>query len=200
MKEIETIHSNPSISKNHGFSLIELVIVIVILALLSFVAAPKFIDISNSAELNILKQMKASMITARDQINLQAKLRPDQLNTNGNRYTLDNGQVIRFRAGYPDGRWNNTFRHLVDFNSTNQVKSDACEFDSVLWCVRQKNRNWFRSRGYVDGSARGRGFIITPKGYNLSNQKCYIYYFTPNQTPLPAVAEVPIIGEDFTEC
>lgn len=184
----------------NGFTLIELVIVIVILGMLSAVAAPKFFDLSTSAEISILKQMKASLATARDLVFLQAKLRPDQLNNNANRYTLDSGQVVRMRAGYPDGRWNNTFRYLVDFDNTEQVSNNTCDFDSVEWCVRQKSLNWFKNRGYTDGAVSGRGFVIAPEGYNLNREKCYIYYYTPNDTASPTSPEVPIIGEDFSEC
>ncbi|MGB2742633.1 MAG: prepilin-type N-terminal cleavage/methylation domain-containing protein [Cognaticolwellia sp.] len=48
-------------SKNHGFTLIELVVVIVILGILSATVAPKFINLSSDARIAKLESLKGSM-------------------------------------------------------------------------------------------------------------------------------------------
>ncbi|QIT55550.1 type II secretion system protein [Aquisalimonas sp. 2447] len=58
-------------SKSAGFTLIELVIVIVILGVLAAVAAPRFIDLSEDAESSAL-QAQASAITSASAINFAA--------------------------------------------------------------------------------------------------------------------------------
>jgi MSHA pilin protein MshA len=47
--------------KQQGFTLIELVIVIVILGILAATAAPKFIDLSTDARIATLKGMQGAM-------------------------------------------------------------------------------------------------------------------------------------------
>lgn len=76
MHDTETIYGKPIITEPQGFSLIEFVIVSVILAVFSCVATPKFIGIPSCVELIILKQLKASMVTAGEQINLHAQMAP----------------------------------------------------------------------------------------------------------------------------
>ncbi len=45
------------LKKQHGFTLIELVVVIVILGILAVTAAPKFINLSSDANIAVLKSM-----------------------------------------------------------------------------------------------------------------------------------------------
>lgn len=52
------------INKQTGFTLIELVVVIVILGILAVTAAPKFIDLQDDARTATLKAIKASMQSA----------------------------------------------------------------------------------------------------------------------------------------
>ena len=184
--------------KTNGFTLIELVVVIVILGILAAVAIPKFVNLSDDAELASMQGMQATLRSARDLTFLEVKVKPQNLNTNGRRFTLDSGEQIRLRADYPDGRWSNTFVHLVDISSVTFTNSNQCDVDTD-WCVRHKGSGWFTNRNGYSSVTGGRGFVIYPNGYNLNQQACYIYYYTPN-TNNSLVPLIPIVGIDDTDC
>lgn len=59
-------------NKNKGFTLIELVVVIVILGVLAATAAPKFIDITSDARISAITQVKVSVKAANDLLYLKS--------------------------------------------------------------------------------------------------------------------------------
>ena len=58
----------------HGFTIIELIIVIVILGVLSVTAAPFFIDVSTDARLAKLDALEGSMRSASSMVNYKARI------------------------------------------------------------------------------------------------------------------------------
>ena len=185
--------------KTAGFTLIELVVVIVVLGILAVVAAPKFINLQDDAEQATMMAMKGAIESATSMVALKIVARPDQLNANENIYTLNDGQTIRVRGKLPDGRWNVTFSHLVDFEGISQVSTNNCNNASLKWCVRQRGKNWFNNRGYASLD-KGRGFAIFPFGKNVNQDRCYIYYINQNDSAKPATVSPSITGVDFSGC
>jgi MSHA pilin protein MshA len=185
--------------RHKGFTLIELVVVIVILGILAVTAAPKFINLQEDANQAVMLSMKGAIASADQLISLKIRLNPDELNTNQNRFTLDGGQNIRVRGKLADGRWNNTFLHLLDFNDIAQISTNNCDDISLKWCVRQRGANWFLNRGYSTIGS-GRGFAIFPFGKNVNQERCYIYFLNQNDSAIPATVQPSIIGSDFSEC
>ena len=181
-----------------GFTLIELILVIVLLGVLATVAAPKFIDITDDAQLKTLLTMKGAIKSAETLVALDISLNPDRLNSNRSRFTLDDGQVIRIRGNLPEGRWNNTFRYLVNFDSIEQVSRTGCNSSSATWCVTQRGQNWFRNRGYP--GTVGRGFVIYPQGKDVVTDNCYVFYLNQNNTATPSSVLPSVVAHDFTDC
>ncbi len=184
-----------------GFTLIELILVIVLLGVLATVAAPKFIDITDDAQLKTLLTMKGAIKSAETLVALDITLNPERLerlNNNNDGFTLDNGQRIIVRGKLPDGRWNNTFRYLVNFDSIEQVSRTGCSNSSATWCVTQRGQNWFRNRGYP--GTVGRGFVIYPQGKDVVTDNCYVFYLNQNNTATPSSVLPSIVAHDFTDC
>ena len=121
--------------KETGFTLIELVVVIVVLGILAALAVPKFVNLADDADLATMQGMQGALRSARDLTFLEVKVKPQNLNTSGRRFTLASGEQIRLRADYPDGRWSNTFVHLIDISSVTFTNQNECDVDTN-WCVR----------------------------------------------------------------
>jgi len=125
--------------RNHGFTLIELVMVIAILGVLTASALPKFVNFKAEADQAVMLSMKAAIASADQLVALKVRVAPENLNTNQTRFTLDSGEQIRLRGNLARGRWTNTFENLVDledvvFNTNPNINN--CDDDSFKWCIR----------------------------------------------------------------
>ncbi|KXF83162.1 type II secretion system protein [Enterovibrio coralii] len=185
--------------RQNGFTLIELITVIVILGILGAVASPRFLNFQDDANEAAMLGMKGAIASAEKLTAMKIHLDPDGLSANQSRYTLDNGQTIRVRGKLPDGRWKNTFAYLVEISDIIQVSSNNCRNEGFKWCVRQRNGGWFSSRGYSD-LGTGRGFVIYPFGKNLNRDRCYIYFLNQNRIANPSVVQPSLVGHDFSQC
>lgn len=103
-----------SAQKNRGFTLIELIIVIVILGILAVTAAPKFIDISADAKISSLKGLGPALESAGTLVYAKSAIAGNQ-NTASATVTIDGSTQIATRYGYPSGaRANGIVKALDD--------------------------------------------------------------------------------------
>lgn len=100
-----------------GFTLIELIIVIVVLGILAVTAAPQFINLAGDARSGTLQGMKASMQSASQLINARAKIKGQDSaaeTASGEPFVDEGGTEIRLNYGYPASI---SMDDLLDFDS-----------------------------------------------------------------------------------
>lgn len=155
--------------KSQGFTLIELIVVIVILGLLAVTAAPKYIDLSTDAKISTLQGMEGAMKSGAKMIYAKA-LVADKIE--GSQTLTVGDAVIQLHSGYPVGNWISGIRYIVDLDDVafSSTKDEICIAD---WCGLG-NQTSIPS-GDTSTVAPGRIGKVIPKDYSWNDQ-CGVYY------------------------
>lgn len=163
---------------NKGFTLIELVIVIVMLGVLAVVATAKFIDLATEARVNVLKSIKGSLTEAAKLIqakaatqgqydNLGIGIKGTKLSFNGLTFTI-------YNQGVPREVWNKGFDQLIhgDFNYLGGQNTDLnTQCSDKGFCIIDNLHVPKVIRGQD-----GHGIFFFPNGKKLSDKDCFAYY------------------------
>ena len=153
-----------SFSHNRGFTLIELVVVIIILGILAIIAAPKFVDLTTDSKVATLNSLKGSMESTIDLVKAKARvtgLSPASSNPGEaqSEYVVDFGfgsAEVDFRNLCPESRAElGTQLEMKDF-----LELDAQKFEETI----TTNQYTFL------------GFDIPTQSSPVTDQGCYIIY------------------------
>jgi prepilin-type N-terminal cleavage/methylation domain-containing protein len=149
-----------------GFTLIELIIVIVILGILAVTAVPKFIEISSDAKAAVVKQMASVLQANMDLVFAKALVQGKVVGNQTIDTGLGNANVVN---GYPEEHIASIGFFLedsvVDVGSTRPL---TCEHE---FCIVSNVSN----SPVDDGIYAPRAMIIWPRNYQYL-QKCKIVF------------------------
>lgn len=163
--------------KNKGFTLIELVVVIVILGILAATALPKFINLSKDATIATLQGMQGAIRSGADMVYAKALVN-DQITGSDN---LVIGSItIELHSGYPIGNLARGFRYIVQLDQI--TYSGVTEICQVEWCGRGNQT------ATPAGTIASSGFLgkLYPKGYSWTDA-CGVYYINKEDGSKPEI-------------
>ncbi|WP_458735063.1 pilus assembly FimT family protein [Zobellella taiwanensis] len=114
--------------KAAGFTLIELVIVIVILGILGAVAAPRFINLQDDAYAANINGLKGSIQSAMTLANTKAILKGQEKTDKATEVDVD-GQKVTFVYGFPTADDKGIIAMLQDLNVSSAGSTDFRSID-----------------------------------------------------------------------
>ncbi|WP_133407768.1 type II secretion system protein [Parashewanella tropica] len=175
-------------NKSAGFTLVELVTVIVLLGILSVIAAPKFIDFQHDARASVIKSIKGSLKSVHDMVYMKSTAQGNLSDLIG-KTQIGNGQAIDVHYGHPRTHWSATWQKVLEINveprehgsksAKCNTNKDFCVIFSVL----------HGTSGYTDDWT----MYFVPKGFAV-NDSCYARYtldvLTENKPHLIAFEDV----------
>ena len=164
---------------NGGFTLIELIVVIVILGILAVTAAPKFVDLQSDARLATLNGMKAAINSAVSLTYGKSLVKGVEKNATGSKVSI-NGEEVEVCYGYPCAAATE-IQKVLDIGVF-----DACSGNSTSGNSTSA-RDWCYTGG---GDSESSIKIFVANGYS-GNSKCYVEYKQPDASGKAPTVTLP---------
>jgi len=181
-------HRNGSTS---GFTLIELIMVIVLLGILSSFALPKFADYSRDAQIAVLESIVGSLNSAASLTKTYALFQGKESGTIGT--TVDYaGNTVTTRFGYPRAVWQQGVWKVlnIDASQATHLFTDTCTGNEFCGAGNVRfDDAAFSGLGLVSG----RVSVIWPIGTTIA-ENCFVFYNNPN------TGKTPVVGAVTTGC
>ncbi|MGB5259421.1 MAG: prepilin-type N-terminal cleavage/methylation domain-containing protein [Gammaproteobacteria bacterium] len=166
--------------KVQGFTLVEVVLVLLILGILASIAIPKFVDLQRDARLASMQAVKGALSSTTVIYQPLAAIRGVKT---GNLPV--NGKNVMFHSGFPEGHWNNAFRYILDISAKSGFTAAGARCTQYRLCG-VGNRP---SIPAVAGTTGGRGIIIWPEGFRIS-ERCFAYYYNRHDGSFPMIGVI----------
>ena len=158
-------------ANQQGFTLIELVVVIVILGVLAVTAAPKFINLQSDARTATLQAVKASMQTVSTLVHSKSLIEGNEkLAAATTVFVTVNGKKTEITFGYPLADYSSS--HTDNPGDWSDLLEIAADFSSVV----------INTKFYVYPSD-----VTAPTSTTVSNStaNCYVAYTKASSGVLP---------------
>jgi MSHA pilin protein MshA len=92
---------NKSFTKTGGFTLIELIVVIVILGIMAAIAGPKFVNLQSDARISVIKGVEGSLRSAATLVYSRALIDGTETDGTGTLTVTTSGGPVDILYGYP---------------------------------------------------------------------------------------------------
>ena len=120
--------------KQNGFTLIELVVVIIILGILAVTAAPKFINLQSDAKASTVQGLEAAVKGADSLVHSKSLIAGNETEVgkvlNGPKVTIDSaGTTVNLNFGHATAVWTNSLQHVLDIN----ISLESADNDTTEW-------------------------------------------------------------------
>ncbi len=167
-----------SLKISKGFTLVELIVVIVILGVLAVTAVPRFIDLSGDAKAAFIKELAASIKTSSDNIFFRSQI--EQTPKQRLFYFSESGYGnVAINYGYPwpnwHMSWNFIFAHHDQANmsvhgtGTSGNRNAVCE--NTEYCIQLYRTADYRPSSTTDWW----GVYFVLEGMSI-NDLCFAFY------------------------